>query len=223
MAAGNQRPTSDPQVVTAAIRDAILGADFVPGQRLVEADLSEQFHASRAAVRAALFSLATEGLVERIANRGARVRVISLDEATEIYEVRMVVEALCAAKAAERVDDEAIVMLRQIGTDMRTAVASGDVFGYSALNQRLHQALRDLSGQHTAADVLDRLHGQLVRHQFKLATKPGRPQVSIVEHLEIIEAVCARDPDAASAAVRRHLESVIDAMRQSAAQEAAAV
>ncbi|MBW9205804.1 GntR family transcriptional regulator [Mumia sp. zg.B53] len=223
MAATEGRPTSDPRVVTDAIRAAILSAEFAPGQRLVEADLSEQFRASRSAVRAALFSLATEGLVERIANRGARVRVVSLEEATEIYEVRMVVEALCAAKAAERIDDADVAMLQQIGTEMRAAVTSGDVFGYSALNQRLHRALRDLSGQKTAADVLDRLRGQLVRHQFRLATQPGRPQVSLDEHLQIIDAVCARDPDAAAIAVRRHLESVMAAMRKAAEATAAAV
>ncbi|KHL13433.1 UNVERIFIED_CONTAM: GntR family transcriptional regulator [Mumia flava] len=197
-----------------AIREAILDAGFAPGQRLVEADLSEQFDASRGAVRTALLSLAGEGLVERVANRGARVRVVPLSEAIEIYEVRAVVESLCAEKAARNVDDSAIAELREIGDRMRSAVSSGDVFGYSALNQRLHQMLRELGHQQTAADVLDRLHGQLVRHQFRLATQPGRPQVSLPEHLAIIEAVCSRDPEASAAAVRAHLDSVISAMRE---------
>ena len=74
----------------------------MPNQRLVEADLSDQFEASRASVRAALAELTNEGLVERVQNRGARVRAVSLAEAVEITEVRMVVEGLCATKAAER-------------------------------------------------------------------------------------------------------------------------
>src|SRR5213078_2286572 len=86
----------------AAIRDAIVHGEFVPNQRLVEADLSEQFEASRATVRSALVELANEGLVERVQNRGARVRAVSLAEAIEITEVRMALEGLCAAKAAER-------------------------------------------------------------------------------------------------------------------------
>ena len=81
------------------IRTAILRADFAPHQRLIEADLSERFEASRAAVRTALMTLTSEGLVERLPNRGARVRAISVDEAVEIVEVRVGLESLCARGA----------------------------------------------------------------------------------------------------------------------------
>ncbi len=212
----DDRATPSRQSVTGALRESILRGDVVPGQRLVEADLSEQFGASRGAVRTALLELAAEGLVERMANKGARVRVVPLDEAIEIYEVRMVVEALCAAKAAERVDGRCADELRSIGDRMQEAVASGDTMTYRGLNQQLHQRIQEMSGQRTAAAVLERLRAQSVRQQFKVATMPGRPQVSLPEHLAIIEAVCAGDPDAAERAVRVHLSSVMEAMRASA-------
>jgi DNA-binding GntR family transcriptional regulator len=198
--------------VVDAVRAAIVEGDFAPRQRLVEADLSEQFGASRAAVRTALVQLAGEGLVERVQNRGARVRAVSLAEAIEITEVRMAVEGLCAAKAAERLTDADRDRLRGIGTAMREAVAAGDLLGYSDLNKQLHALVRTLSGQDTATAVLERLRGQNVRHQFRLAMQPGRPAVSLPQHLEIIDALCAGDPDAAEAAVRRHLRSVIEAL-----------
>ncbi|MGI5203653.1 GntR family transcriptional regulator [Spirillospora sp. CA-108201] len=198
--------------VTAAIREAILGGEFVPNQRLVEADLSEQFAASRAGVRAALAELANEGLIERVQNRGARVRAVSLAEAVEISEVRMAVEGLCAAKAAERAAPGEVSELRAVGEEMRAAVASGDVLGYSRLNERLHRRVREISGQRTASGVLERLRAQSVRHQFKLAMHPGRPQVSLPQHLAIIDAIAARDPDAAERAARAHLRSVIEAL-----------
>ncbi|HEY3869319.1 MAG TPA: GntR family transcriptional regulator [Actinocrinis sp.] len=201
-----------PEPVLDAIRDAITGGEFAPNQRLVEAELSEQFGASRASVRNALLHLASEGLVERIQNRGARVRAISVAEAIEITEVRMVVEGLCAAKAAERVTEADRRALRELGGQMKTAVAAGDVLGYSDLNRRLHALIRTLSGQETARSVLERLRLQNVRHQFRLAMHPGRPSVSLPQHLEIIEALCGGDADAAEAAVRRHLRSVIDAL-----------
>jgi DNA-binding GntR family transcriptional regulator len=203
---GEQAPVVD------AIRDAITSGEFAPNQRLVEAELSERFGAIRAAVRNALLHLASEGLVERIQNRGARVRAVSLEEAVEITEARMVLEGLCAAKAAERVTDADKAQLRELGTQMRLAVAEGDVLGYSDLNKQLHALIRDLSGQATARKVLERLRLQNVRHQFRLAMHPGRPAVSLPQHLEIIEALCAADPEAAEAAVRKHLRSVIDAL-----------
>ena len=206
---GGDRPGG----VLAAIREAIIEGEFAPNQRLVEADLSVRFGASRGGVRAALFELANEGLVERVQNRGARVRAVTLDEAIEISEVRMVVEGLCAAKAAEHITDEEIAELRALGAAMRTAVAGGHVLHYSELNQRLHLRIRQISGQAAAAGVLERLRGQNVRHQFRLALVPGRPDVSLAEHLAIIDEICARAPDAAERAARRHLLSVIEALK----------
>jgi len=205
---------TDATSVAAAIRAAIVGGQFVPDQRLVEADLSEQFAASRAAVRSALAELTNEGLVERVQNRGARVRAVSLDEAIEISEVRMAVEGLCAAKAAELVTADEVTELQAIGKAMREAVAGYDLLGYSQLNQNLHQRVRELSGQQTAMKVLERLRAQNVRHQFKLAMHPGRPTVSLPEHLAIIDGICAHDPVAAENAARAHLRSVIAALRE---------
>ncbi|TMR14063.1 GntR family transcriptional regulator [Nonomuraea zeae] len=196
-----------------AIREGIMRGEFVPDQRLVEADLSERFSASRGTVRSALLQLANEGLVERVQNRGARVRTVSLAEAVEITEVRMVVEGLCAAKAAERVTPAEADELREIGVRMSEAVASGDVLGYSELNQLLHRRIRELSGQAAAAGVLERLRAQSVRHQYRLAMQRGRPAVSLGEHLAIIDAVRAGDRAAAERAARRHLRSVIAALR----------
>jgi DNA-binding GntR family transcriptional regulator len=198
--------------VVDAIRAAIAEGEFVPNQRLVEADLSERFGASRAAVRTALVQLSSEGLFERMQNRGARVRAVSLAEAIEITEVRMALEGLCAAKAAQRLTDDDRARLREIGEAMRAAVTSGDLLGYSELNRRLHGLVRALAGQATAGAILERLRGQNVRHQFQLAMHPGRPAVSLPQHLEIIEALCAGDSDAAEAAMRRHIRSVIDTL-----------
>jgi DNA-binding GntR family transcriptional regulator len=204
----------DPQVVVVdAVRREIVAGELAPGQRLVEIELSQRYHVSRNAARLALVELAHDGLVERIPNRGARVRAVSVDEAIEITEVRMVVEGLCAAKAAERITDAEVTELRDLGRAMRDAVATGEVLQYSKLNERLHRRIREIADQRTAQDVLNRLRAQNVRHQFQLALRPGRPRVSLVEHLAVIDEVCARAPDAAERAMRRHLASVIDALR----------
>ena len=64
-----------------------------------------------------------------------------------------------------------------------------------------------------AVALLDRLHGQLVRHQFQLALRPGRPEVSVSEHLAILNAIADRRPEEANLAVRAHLASVISALQ----------
>ena len=197
------------------LREAIRAGEMAPGQRLVEFDLAEQLGVTRAAVRAALLDLTGEGLVERITNRGARVRVIPLEEAVQIVECRAVLEGLCAAQAAERAEDENRELLRGLGERMRTAVASGDVMAYSQLNQQLHAHILAMSGQLVAVGLLERLNAQIVRHQFRLSLRPGRPQTSLPEHLALIEAVCSGDAPGAERAARNHLASVAAALRQS--------
>jgi DNA-binding GntR family transcriptional regulator len=215
----HEDPSEAAAAVVDLVRQAILTGRYEPGDRLVEADLSAAFNASRGAVRSAIVELAHEGLVERFANRGARVRAVSVQEAIDITEVRLVVEGLCAAKAAERITDAEIVELRAVGEQMKRAVSVGDVEAYSQLNQQLHGRVREISAQPVAAEVLSRLRAQNVRHQFALARRPGRPQVSLPEHLAIIDEVCARSPDGAERAVRRHISSVLEALAATPAED----
>ncbi|MEU4670227.1 GntR family transcriptional regulator [Amycolatopsis sp. NPDC023774] len=202
------------QAALDALRAALLAGDVVPGQRLVEAELAETFGVTRASMRAALIDLTAEGLVERIPHRGARVRVVSVEEAVAITECRMVLEGLCAAKAAEKATDDEIDSLRELAVRLRSAVDEGESMKYSELNRELHRTVREIAGQTVAAELLERLHGQIVRHQFRLAMRAGRPHVSLPEHLAIIDAIARRDPDAAEQAARAHLRSVITALRE---------
>ncbi|MFF7333200.1 GntR family transcriptional regulator [Streptomyces sp. NPDC090306] len=210
------RPSTGEQAKQHALtqlRQAILLGEMAPAQRLVENELAEQFGVTRASIRAALIDLAAEGLVERIRNRGSRVRVVTVEEAVAITECRMVLEGLCAAKAALSATEQELDELAGLGAAMTKAVADGEPVTYSELNHVLHDRIREISGQQTAVELLERLNAQLVRHRFQLALRPGRPQQSLNEHLAMIEAIRARDPQAADAAVRAHLTSVMDAYR----------
>ncbi|HSR83861.1 MAG TPA: GntR family transcriptional regulator [Streptosporangiaceae bacterium] len=199
--------------VTEALRAAILAGEYAPKQRLVEVDLCERFSTSRFILRAAMQELAAQGLVEFQRNRGARVREISLPEAIEITEVRILLEGLLAARAAERVTKADIAMLRKLAKDMRIAVERSELLTYSDLNAQLHAAIRDIAAHETAGRLLRQLRDQTVRHQFSLSLVPGRPTVSLPQHEAIVAAISARDSRAAEAAMRGHLQSVIDAFR----------
>lgn len=196
-----------------AIREAIISGEFAPHQRLIETDLSTTYGASRAAVRTALLELAGEGLVDRMPHRGSRVRAISVEEAIEILEVRQGVEGLCAAKAAERISEDEIAEFRQLRQDILDSVDSGDLMRYSELNRHLDRRIREISKHGVASEVLSRLHAQTVRHQFRLSFQPARAAKSAPEHAAIIDAIVERSPEAAEAATRAHLASVIDALQ----------
>jgi DNA-binding GntR family transcriptional regulator len=203
------------ETLTGRVRAAVLSGDFVPNQRLVEADVCEQFGATRAAVRETFKELAAEGLVEILKNKGARVRAVSKAEAVEITEVRMVLEGLSAAKAAERVTPEQGARLREIVAAMRTAVESNDLDRYSELNAALHTEIREIAGHRTSAVIIERLGAQVVRHKFRLARQPGRASVSLPQHELIVAAIVAGDPEAAQTAMQQHLRSVAKALEAS--------
>ncbi|WP_019544678.1 GntR family transcriptional regulator [Streptomyces sulphureus] len=209
MADGQVTGQEGRRIVGAGIRARLSAGEMAPGQRLVEQELSETFGTTRSAVREALQDLAAEGLVELIPRRGARVRVISVEEAVQITECRAALEGLCARRAAASAGDADRAELRDIGEQMSRAVTEGDLDAYSALNRRLHDTIARASGQEVAENLLDRLNGQTVRFQFRLALRPGRPAQSLPQHLAIIEAVVTGDGAAAEAAARAHLDSVI--------------
>jgi DNA-binding GntR family transcriptional regulator len=199
--------------VTEALRAAILAGEYAPNQRLVEIDLCERFGTSRFILRAALAELAARGLVEFQRNRGARVRDVPLAEAIEITEVRIRLEGLVAARAAERISASDTVRLHQLVKEMRTSVRNSELMRYSELNAELHGAIRDIAAHETASMLLRQLRDQTVRYQFSLSLVPGRPAVSLPQHEAIVAAVTGRDPEEAEQAMRRHLASVLDAYR----------
>jgi len=210
---------TDTQTVVTELRGAISRGELVPNQRLIEQDICAAYGASRATVRAALAELTTEGLVERIQNRGARVRAVPVSEAIEILEVRAALEAMCAAKATAQLADEERQILLALGDDMRRAIEIGDLYQYSELNNRLHEAVLEFSRHGTASAIIHRLKGQVVRHQFRLNLRSGGPAGSLAEHLEIIAAICAGNAAQAEEAMKKHLDNVADALRARPTEE----
>ena len=192
---------------------AILRGEFQPNERLIEMDLAQLYNVGRAAIRTTLARLEQDGLVEREPNRGARVRAISEEEAVETLEARAVLEGLAARYAARNVTDAEIADLRAIVGEMESRLAEGDLLGISEENTRLHSRLLEIANNKTVARLIERLHAQHVRSQFRLILVPGRPPRSVAEHRAIVEAVASRDPDAAEAAMRSHLANTVETLR----------
>jgi DNA-binding GntR family transcriptional regulator len=216
----SKRPKALSQAaVVDAIRQGIVTDKLVPGQRLVEAELCELLGASRGTVRAALTDLTHEGLVERIANRGARVRVVGLQEALYITEVRLLVESLCVTRAAERITDPEIRELRQLARQLKERAKQNDIAGFAELTHKIFETYVRIADQPVAEEVLARLRDRNTRHRFRLTYRPGRPQVSLPYWLDIVEAICRRDGAGARDALHRHVENIQEAMKSLADEQ----
>jgi DNA-binding GntR family transcriptional regulator len=199
--------------VTSALRSDILDGVYAPGERLVELALAERYDAGRAAVRSALVELATEGLIDREANRGATVRRLRLEEAIQITEARSALESLISAAAARSATEDERDELNMLELRMRDAVQRHAYVEYSDLNAVLHRRIREISRHEVAGDLVAMLRNRSARHQYRLALMPGRPEESLEQHAAIIRAIVRRDAAGASAAMAAHLLSVIDVLR----------
>jgi DNA-binding GntR family transcriptional regulator len=197
------------------LRDAIVRGDLVPNQRLVEADMSSAFEMPRAAVRTALLRLEHEGLIERVPHRGARVRLVSEQEAVEILQARAALEGLAAREAALRITPARAEKLRKVLDRQHAALDEQDLMRASDVNAQLHATIVELSGHATAQRLVSALNTQMVRFQFRTILIPGRPRQSHAEHQAIVDAVAAGQADKAERAMRKHLNNVAHALERS--------
>jgi DNA-binding GntR family transcriptional regulator len=198
----------------ATLRRAIVSGELQPNQRLVEAELGAAYGLGRAAIRTAFVRLEQDGLVSREPHRGARVRLVSDEEAIEIVEARAALEGVAVRQAAGRASEDEIAELRTILATMRGLLDAGDLIAVSDANARLHRRLLEISGHGTAQRLCSLLHSQIVRFQYRTILVPGRPERSFAEHTAVVDAIAARDPEAAETALRTHLDHVAEALRR---------
>ena len=205
-----RRPAVDPYH---RLRQAIVGGELHPNERLTESALATRLRAGRTAVRAALVRLDQEGLVVLEKNRGARVRHITDREALETEEVRSALESMLCRRAASRITPAQLRELHEVLKKMRERVAAGDSLGFSELNATFHQAIWAAADHPTASRIVGGLKSQGIRFQFQTALRPGRAQRSLREHEAIFAALKAHDGDAAEDAMKKHLAEVVDTLR----------
>lgn len=201
------------------LRNAILTGRFGPNERLVEADISSEFNMPRAAVRTAFVRLEVEGLLRREPNKGARVRLVTDEEAIQIMHTRAVLEGLLARRAAERITTADARRLAASARRYRGLVEAGDVLGSANANVELHELIREIAREPIPSQLVEQLNSRITRFQFRTAVIPGRPLATADEHDALAEALIAREPERAERLMRKHLTNVAAALQRTTTGE----
>lgn len=194
-------------VLSAQVKDRILQwileGELAPGSRIVETRVARELGTSQAPVREALRDLATLGVVEVKAYRGARVRQPSRRELIEAMEVRAELEAMAARLAAARMTDDCLAKLRGLVDDMRGWADSGDAHEHALSNTEFHATVVRASGNRTLERTWSLL--EPFARTYVTATVPGIDLHWLgSRHLAILDALEARDPERADEAMREH-------------------
>ena len=188
----------------------ILSGKYAVGSSLTELALSTEYGVSRTPIRAALVRLEEEGLVHLIPNKGAVVVGISNEDLADIYRMRMRLEGLAAALAAEKRSEEDARYLTEIVELAEFYIARGDAERLRDLDSDFHRAVYIASGSRVIGATLSDLHRKIGVFRARALGDSRRAPTSVKEHREILEAILARDSAKADRLASAHTEKALE-------------
>ncbi|MGE3192101.1 MAG: GntR family transcriptional regulator [Microbacteriaceae bacterium] len=189
-----------------AIADAIVRGEFAPGEALPEVPLARRLATSRNTVREALREVEALGLVEIESHRGAFVRELTRERASEIFSLRAVLESFAARLSVERTSgDELAAAMRSALEAQREAVRVGDMLAIVRSDMAFHERLSSSCGHELLLSHLKAL--QMETRRFIVAGRQHADEYSpIVDlHLPIVDAVESGDARLVESLVYSHV------------------
>lgn len=194
--------TSSSQRAYAQLRERILRSTFLPNQKINEVALSSDLNISRTPLREALHRLVAEGLlVDR--ERGLSVPGLEPKVVFDLFEARLEIECATVRLACERADDAALDALSGFLGESMAESSDASVDRLIELDIGFHDSIADMAGNRVLQQILSNLNDRI--HLIRWIAMEGRRERTQSEHLEILEHMRARDPQAAIAAMRQHI------------------
>jgi DNA-binding GntR family transcriptional regulator len=188
------------------LRRAILTGRLAPGAHVSVRPLCEEFGLSATPVKVALTALEREGFLVLHPHRGFFVPEVDQEDMRELYELREVLDGIAARRvAALSCRDGLVAGLTELLDAQATAVAAGDLTGYTDLDVQFHQEILAAAGNGRLRHVSENMIGQLRLGRTTSSRVPGRPAAALAEHAEIMAAIAAGQPQQAERAARRHV------------------
>ncbi|GAA3734348.1 GntR family transcriptional regulator [Leifsonia bigeumensis] len=187
-----------------SIRADILGGRLAPGARIRQEDVAARFGASRLPVREALRSLESDGLVTLVANTGAWVSRLTLEECVEIYQTRERIEPLLLRYAIPHYPDDRVDELSALAARME---ATGDVEEFLLLDREFHLLSYEGSGTSLIGDLVHRLWNstQHYRRAYTTSLDDDRRRIVHDEHHLLTTTLRDGDADGAEHVLEAHI------------------
>lgn len=203
------QPLSKTAYVLQRLRREMASGEMSPGQQIRQAEIAERYGVSPTPVREALRLLEADGAIQYTPHRGATVTELSTQELNDLYRIRSSIEAELARLAAERASDEDVKRIREQHQALADAVATASAEDLSLMNREFHLAVLRLGSplvtQHIVAPLW---HGFLPPSSSQWRSPEGN-SLFIDEHEKIVVALESGDGNAASEAMKHHLESAM--------------
>lgn len=186
------------------LENNILSGVYARGEYLTELKLVADLGVSRTPIREALHRLEIEHIIETT-SKGILVLGVTEKDIEDIYEIRLKIEGLAARKVAENITDENIKKMKETLELQEFYVEKKDAEQIRKMDSKFHQQLYLYSGSNVFMDTLEPLHKKLQKYRKASVENNERARLSIYEHMAILEAIAARDGDAAEKAAFLHV------------------
>ena len=205
----DREDTSLHDEILTRLRDHIVEGNIPDGGRVPERQLCEMLGISRTPLREALKVLASEGLVELLPNRGARVRQLSERDLAELFDVMGGLEALAGRLACENITDTEIAEIERLHYDMYAFYLHRDMHGYFRVNQLIHHKIVEASRNAVLNSAYANFAGRIrrIRYSANFARKRERWGEAMREHEAILEALRRRAGNELSDILFNHLRN----------------
>jgi DNA-binding GntR family transcriptional regulator len=191
--------------ILGALRAALISGRMRPGVVYSVPLLAAEFGVSATPVREAMLDLAKEGLVEAIRNRGFRVTEPTDRVLDEITELRALIEVPTVVGLAETAQPDLLEALRPVAQEIIATAREHDLAGYLESDRRFHLQLLALSGNEQLVETVRRLRDRTRLYGLEELMAQGRLLASAEEHVELLDALLARDTDRAREVMARHI------------------
>jgi DNA-binding GntR family transcriptional regulator len=194
--------------VADALRAALIAGELRPGEVHSAPALAARFGVSATPVREAMLDLAKEGLVDTVPNKGFRVTAVTERQLDEYTHVRSLIEIPTTVGLARTADPVSLEALRPAAREIVAAAAAGDLIAYVEADMRFHLGLLALAGNAHLVEVVGDLRKRARLYGLTALAESSRLLSSAQEHLELLDALLARDEAAVHAVMTRHLGHV---------------
>jgi DNA-binding GntR family transcriptional regulator len=191
--------------VAERLRELIRDGVLEPRARVNELELAERFGISRTPLREAIKILATEGLLDLLPNRGARVASISVEEADEVIEVVAGLEATAGELACRSITDAEVATIEAKHAAMLEAWRAADNAAYFTLNREIHEAIMAASRNATLQGIYATLSGRIQRARYAAHKTPEQWARAVREHEEMLALLKNRDGARLGSVLREHI------------------
>lgn len=205
MVIDNYLPLRD--VVFKTLREAILKGELEPGQRLMEITLAQKLGVSRTPIREAIRKLELEGLVIMTPRKGAVVAEITLDDLTDVLEVRRKLEELAVELSCKKSTTKDFEEMKLCHVKFNSAIHSGDLTKMAEADVAFHDVIYRTTGNKRLIQILNNLREQMYRYRLEYIKDEIKRKVLVNEHEAIIKAIESKDMKAAKSAIKLHINN----------------